>query len=63
MKEYFLQHLNKTKIIIDPDTQEIYIWCYHDKNYTLGAYYKIDKDYNLYLVQETEKDHTETMLF
>lgn len=61
MKQYFLKYLNNMRL--DVSENEIIIWCIHDKNYKYGAYYKIDKDKNVYFVLEKEQDHIEILIY
>ena len=55
-----LEKLNNARLEIRKD--EIIIWCVHNKDYTLGQYYKIDRDNNIFLCHEKETECREYLL-
>lgn len=55
-----LEKLNNARLEIRKN--EIIIWCVHNKDYTYGQYYKIDKDNNIYLCHEKETECCEYLL-
>ena len=55
-----LEKLNNARLELHKDN--IIIWCVHNKDYTYGQYYKIDKDNNVFLCHEKETECCEFLL-
>jgi hypothetical protein len=55
-----LEMLNNARLELRSD--EIIIWCKHNRDYTLGQYYRIDKNNNVYLCHEKETEFREYLL-
>lgn len=55
-----LEKLNNTRLEFHNDN--IIIWCVHNKDYTYGQYYRIDRNNNIFLCNDKETEYYEFQL-